>query len=217
MAATAAPCSFATRSPCWRKTAARRRPPAVVPMDLRRRLLGSRHWLVASSLTDLARARLELSDRGEAQSLSGQAAAILQPYCSGLNARATGERRSAREVCTDLNELRRNLAKPAQAREPKPRAVRVQTQVGTVYRAQLGSRQDAQEASRELKKIQTRLRSSLGQLPAHLETVDLGTKGIWHRLQFGDFSTYDEARALCDRIKRQEGDDCWVAGPISIR
>ena len=88
---------------------------------------------------------------------------------------------------------------------------------GIVFRAQLGARRDAAEASTELAKMQHTFAELLADQAAHIESVRLEGRGTWHRLQFGDFASKAEAKALCDAVKRRYGVDCWVAGPIELR
>lgn len=109
----------------------------------------------------------------------------------------------------------RPVADPASS-APVPRASpppRTRAAPSIVYRAQLGARRDLAEASAELQKMQRNLGEILARQPAHIESVRLEGQGLWHRLQFGDFASKREAKALCDAVKRR-GLDCWVAGPI---
>ena len=111
---------------------------------------------------------------------------------------------------------RRPPATSAETRSTRPtnQAQPRKAPTRSVFRVQMGARQDADEAAKDLKTIQSRYRDLIGTLPAHIETVRLEGRGVWHRLQYGDFATKSEARALCDAIKRRHGQDCWVAGPI---
>lgn len=52
-----------------------------------------------------------------------------------------------------------------------------------------------QNAQNELKRLR-----SLG-FEAYIETVDLGTKGVWHRANVGHYSTRDEARQALNNYK----------------
>lgn len=191
-------------------------------LDLRRRLLGNNHWVVAESLSDLALLLYRRGRADEARGLTDRAADLLQPYCGALNAEADGVRRSARELCRDTRTLQQRLARaaaeppPGKSRvpEPTPESVRVEApSEAAVYRVQLAARKDPDEARRELEKLRRRHPELLGRLASHLETADLGRKGTWYRLQFGAFRAYDPARTLCDELLRAGEPDCWVAGP----
>ena len=194
-------------------------------LELRRSLLGDRHWVVAVSLSDLALLQFRRGNYDPARRLADQAAGLLEPYCGALNAEAEGVRRSARELCRDTKTLQQRLVKAAQdadpgsdpsrtmVPEPQPESVQVQSNgpIGT-FRVQLAARQDADLARQELAEFQQRFPQLLGTLDGRLETVDLGAKGIWHRLQFGAFDSRQQARNLCDALLQQGLADCWVAG-----
>ncbi len=203
-------------------------------LELRRNLLGDRHWVVAVSLSDLALLEFRRGNYDPAQRLADQAAALLEPYCGALNAEAEGVRRSARELCRDTKTLQQRLAKAAEntdpspdssralVPEPQPESVQVSSRQVSgkqgqssgrtgVFRVQLAARQDADLAQQELADFQQRFPQLLGTLEGRLETVDLGAKGIWHRLQFGTFDARQKARDLCEALLQQGLADCWVA------
>ena len=43
----------------------------------------------------------------------------------------------------------------------------------------------------------------------NVQRADLGKKGVWFRLQVGDFANHDLASELCDQLKKG-GDDCFL-------
>lgn len=94
------------------------------------------------------------------------------------------------------------------APEPAPRTV-LPRAAGPRYRAQLASREDRLEARRTAIELRDRHPRLLDDLPAHVETVDLGGQGIWHRVQFGDFPERLDALRLCRDFAELE-QECWV-------
>lgn len=196
-------------------------------LDIRQRLLGPNHWLVAVSQSDLALVLGRQGRLADALDQATRAAAILSPYCSGLTAEATGERRSARELCRDTETLRGQLRQrlageraseaarvaqstPTASAEPDPQPVR--TRPGAVvYRAQVASRGDGAAAEAEGREILARHSALLHDQALHIETVDLGQKGQWHRIQFGAFASPQSARQLCRALLDRGLTECLVA------
>ncbi|MCG8456497.1 MAG: tetratricopeptide repeat protein [Holophagales bacterium] len=91
--------------------------------------------------------------------------------------------------------------------EPPPQAVQV---VGQIFRAQLASREDLEQARSDQAALRQRYPAQLEGTPGHIETIDLGAKGIWHRIQFGNYPTRERARDLCRALKSAGWADCWV-------
>ena len=181
--------------------------------ELRRQLLGPSHWLVAFSLSDLAHVVEQLGRDAEALDLATRAAVVLAPYCQGLSAGTSGGTRNAQEVCLETEQLRRRLkgeSTDAPAQEPAPQTVNMRPG-GTVYRAQVLSREDPDLARAAMRQLRDRYDDLLRNVPAHIETIDLGEKGIWYRLQFGDFAGRSGARDLCQKLLDRGWNDCWVS------
>ncbi|MEO1366986.1 MAG: tetratricopeptide repeat protein [Acidobacteriota bacterium] len=181
-------------------------------LDLRTRLLGPTHWLVAVSTSDLARTVASLGRSEEALDLATRAAAVLAPYCQGLSAQAEGEPRSAQELCLSTEDLRARLkgdGGAAPKAEPSPQSVDVRSG-GTVYRAQVLAREDPDLAAASERDLRRRYGDLLDGVAAHIETIDLGADGIWYRLQFGDFPRRSAALTLCEQLLGRGWNDCWV-------
>jgi cell division septation protein DedD len=85
-------------------------------------------------------------------------------------------------------------------------------QVGQVIpgiRVQLAAVKNADEAAPEWSRLQQALGGQLDGLVLTVESVDLGTKGIYHRIQAGPFPDKAAAAAKCESIK-QMNHDCLV-------
>jgi len=85
---------------------------------------------------------------------------------------------------------------PAPAKTPQP------AQPFSLHVASFKTRRFAEN---EIKRLR------LLDFDAYLETVDLGTKGIWHRVKIGHYTTRDEARqALQDYIRKHPGAEALI-------
>jgi len=85
-------------------------------------------------------------------------------------------------------------------------------QVGQVIpgiRIQLAAVKNADEATPEWGRLQKALLGQLDGMVLTVESVDLGTKGIYHRIQAGPFDDKASAAAKCELIK-QMNHDCLV-------
>ena len=85
-------------------------------------------------------------------------------------------------------------------------------QVGQVIpgiRIQLAAVKNADEATPEWARLQKTLGTQLDGLVLTVESVDLGTKGIYHRIQAGPFPDKAAAAAKCAVIKQMQ-QDCLV-------
>lgn len=67
------------------------------------------------------------------------------------------------------------------------------------YLVQLGSYPDMTLAQKEMKKTQTKFASSLGKVSLKLTKADLGSKGIYYRVQSEPLSD-EQARAICAEL-----------------
>ncbi len=76
-------------------------------------------------------------------------------------------------------------------------------------RIQLASLRDPVAAEREFLRLQARFPEILGGRRLYLEQVDLGDKGLFHRVQFGPFRSRTAAEEACARL-RQRQQDCLV-------
>ncbi len=85
-----------------------------------------------------------------------------------------------------------------------------------LYRVQLGSCQERVRAEQDLARFREVHSALLGALPARVDRVDLGAKGVWYRIQFGEFRSRPEAESLCRRLEKR-GQDCLIAVGGRIR
>jgi hypothetical protein len=76
-------------------------------------------------------------------------------------------------------------------------------------RHQLAAVKNADEATPEWSRLQKELGTQLDGLVLTVESVDLGTKGIYHRIQAGPFADKSAAAAKCEIIKQMKH-DCLV-------
>lgn len=70
------------------------------------------------------------------------------------------------------------------------------------YRIQLASMKSQELVKQEWKRLKSENEAALGHLSAQFNRVDLGAKkGVFFRLQAGDFADRSEAQNACDRLK----------------
>ncbi len=103
-------------------------------------------------------------------------------------------------------EWRHATAAPALA---APAAVGTIGQVIPGIRIQLAAVKTPEEAQKEWTRLRHALGDALGGLSLTVEGVDLGAKGIFHRIQAGPFPDKAAAAAKCTAIKALK-QDCLV-------
>lgn len=82
------------------------------------------------------------------------------------------------------------------------------TAVGN-YRIQLASLKTEADARKTWKRLSGKYKDILGPLAFHLEKIDLGTKGVYYRVQAGPFTAKADAKDICTKLKA-EGQQCLV-------
>ena len=103
-------------------------------------------------------------------------------------------------------------APPAQAKVSPATSASPSTQKvhsNTVYRAQVRSSKLRAEADEELTAMQNNHPDLLRDLPARVVRADLGERGVWYRVQFGEFTDPSIGRHLCKQLE-ERGLSCWV-------
>jgi cell division septation protein DedD len=86
------------------------------------------------------------------------------------------------------------------AAAPAPAAAKIGEVVPGI-RIQLAAVKKAEEAPKEWKRLKKTLGDQLSGLSLTVESVDLGAKGVFHRIQAGPFSDKAAAAAKCAAIK----------------
>ncbi|WP_374372284.1 SPOR domain-containing protein [Dongia sp.] len=94
------------------------------------------------------------------------------------------------------------------APEPPPSS----NALSSSFRIQLASVPNEGDVAGEWTRLKKRIGAPLANLELHVEQADLGSKGIYHRLQAGPFATRQEAVDACSTVK-SSGADCLVVGP----
>ncbi|MEM9599310.1 MAG: tetratricopeptide repeat protein, partial [Acidobacteriota bacterium] len=176
-------------------------------LDLRRRLLGPRHWLTALTAKDLGVVQEQQGRIAEALGSTATAAAALGNRCG---ASGSDPPTYVADLCSDLAVLRRRLERATPTRgAPAPPT----TDVAGGHWTQLAARDSAAGAREEIRALGLRFPALLGALPSRVERVDLGDRGTWHRVQYGGFTTRAEAVVLCEALAAAGWGDCFVPRP----
>ena len=102
----------------------------------------------------------------------------------------------------------KTTASAASATGAQPTANDLPTAPGN-YRVQLASLKTEADANNAWKLLSNKYKDLLGPLSVHLEKADLGTKGVYYRVQAGPFSDRATARDICVKLKAK-GQQCLV-------
>ncbi len=82
----------------------------------------------------------------------------------------------------------------------------------SAFRIQIAAHRSAANAAASWAKMRKAHGAIIGSLTPHTERVDLGTRGIFFRVQAGNFKTAGEARAICGKLKAK-GQGCIIVRP----
>ena len=203
-------------------------------LEIQRKIFGESHFSLAMSLRNLASLYLRQGRNEEAVVATRQMDAVLDANCDldrGLE--RTADQRTA---CRDARLMHRQLARQLQLGDdgssappatppvatpsttgstppPPPAAGSAPPPVpttGPVYRAQVKAYQERSHADGDVPHLIARFPALLSGVRPHVVRADLGDKGIWYRIQFGDFPTQGEASRLCRALEEAGHDGCWV-------
>lgn len=87
---------------------------------------------------------------------------------------------------------------------PKPAPIPTKKGLRNGYRLQLASMRSPELAKREWNRLKTKYRGVFNALTPHFSRVDLGAKkGIYYRVQAGDFVSKAKAENICRHIKNK--------------
>ena len=146
-----------------------------------------------------------------------RAKAILDAQCTGGQASADFCR-NARDVHGDL--AKRLAASAGTAAAPVASATTSGREAAAaaasgvigprIFRAQVAARRDRQAAERELEELRREHPELLAGIPARIVRADLGERGVWHRIQVGEFASSSQGEALCAALSRLGREGCWV-------
>lgn len=126
-----------------------------------------------------------------------------------VKAAAAPEKPAAVKTETAKIAVKTETAKPAPVKTAeKPAAAPAPAKKGGIY-IQLGAYRDLKAAKADWAMLQKKYPQSLGKLSMHLETADLGAKGVYHRLQ-SQVASEDKARQICTVMKQSGNPDCMV-------
>ncbi len=81
---------------------------------------------------------------------------------------------------------------------------------GKIYRSQVAARDGREEAEQLLHELRDAYPQLIGSVPATIVRVDLGERGIWYRIQIGEFAKVSEAKTLCSDLVDRGHDGCWA-------
>jgi len=133
--------------------------------------------------------------------------------------RATAEAESNQAAAGYQAPAPETTAEPVAATPAPVEAQPAETQVAALpsseapsgIRLQLASVPNEADVDGEWQRLQKRLGNALDGQQLQVERADLGTKGVFYRLQIGPFADRSAAKAACKEIKAAGG-DCLLVG-----
>lgn len=165
---------------------------------------------------------LSLAARGASPGVSR---VIAETNQSIVGQRMTAEQRAAAQAQSDQAAAGYQVAPVAASPEPAPEpaveapaAVEPQVAVlppaepAKVIRLQLASVRKEADVEGEWQRLKKRIGAPLANQELQVERADLGTKGVFFRLQIGPFADRETALGTCKDIKAAGG-DCLLVGP----
>ncbi|MBI1272671.1 MAG: hypothetical protein GC131_01110 [Alphaproteobacteria bacterium] len=133
----------------------------------------------------------------------------VEPEASVEKPVATEEPKEAEKPAAKVEEKPPEAAKPEPAKTSESTS-KQQVQKGST-RVQLAAFPDASKAKAELARLQKKYSGALGDVKLLVIRADLGSKGVYYRIQSPGISTKDAER-ICTDIKAQKG-GCLVVKP----
>jgi hypothetical protein len=141
------------------------------------------------------------SATGQGQSTTGQATTGQAGGTQTATAAPSAPAATDTQGATAADQAGSGAAAPAPANDAP-------TAAGN-YRVQLAALKTEADAKTAWKRLAAKYPDILGPLALHLEKVDLGTKGIYYRVQAGPFTDKNAARDICTKLK-PKGQPCLV-------
>jgi cell division septation protein DedD len=159
--------------------------------------------ILAETNRDAVAKRLSASERAQAETLI----ASWQPSASQTFASAgatTPEAPATETAPVAAAPVETPAATPTEVASAAMEPAATETAAGESpagIRIQLASVPGEDQAAGEWKRLQRKYASALGNLALTVETADLGTKGVYHRVQAGPFADKASAKAKCAELK----------------
>lgn len=150
---------------------------------------------------------------GNTRSVIGQTGA---PVDLRFGAKEPG---TTREVIQDAPKITKpvepTFRKPIETPPPRPAPVQTpsytpQTSGSGDFYVQLGAVKSMEDADGVWLRAQKNAPNLFNSVSKYVQTVDLGAKGVWHRVQAGRFDSRADASDFCTQFKNRGG-DCIVA------
>jgi len=97
------------------------------------------------------------------------------------------------------------IVPPRKAKAATMLAQSVNSKSSKIYRVQIASMRTPELANKEWQRLQNGNRPLLGKLKPHFVRVDLGAKkGVFYRVQAGQFANRDQARKMCKLLNQSK-------------
>jgi hypothetical protein len=109
-------------------------------------------------------------------------------------------------AAAETTEIKAPAVAPPAAKTTTVKAVKA------MFRIQISAHRSAARAAASWEKLRRAHGAIVGSLIPHTERADLGKRGIYFRVQAGNFKTAAEARAVCAKLKAKR-QDCVIVRP----
>ncbi len=149
---------------------------------------------------------------GQRMTAEQRAAAVAESNQTATGYQAPAEATASTEPVAAEPALPETQA-PAEAQTPAETQVAAlpNSDTPTGIRLQLAAVSNEDDVDGEWQRLQNRLGDALADRQLQVERADLGSKGIFYRLQIGPFADRATAKAACNDIKAAGGDCLLVA------
>jgi hypothetical protein len=114
--------------------------------------------------------------------------------------------RPKQAAAAETTETKASAVEPPAAKTATVKAVKA------MFRIQISAHRSAARAAASWERLRRAHGAIVGSLIPHTERADLGKRGIYFRVQAGNFKTAAEARAVCAKLKAKR-QDCVIVRP----
>ncbi len=175
-------------------------------LEIQEKAFGSGHASIAVALVNLSSLHHKQGRTQDALAEASRAETILDGQCAAGDANKQSFCRSALQI---HRELKDRLATPGAENALSEPVATAGSVPDRIYRAQVAANRDREGAEADLEALRQTHPVITG-LRFRIARADLGDKGVWYRIQLGEFPTGAQAQALCSELARLGHEGCFV-------
>ena len=148
-----------------------------------------------------------------AEAMKSTTPAAVKPPVQAATVAAVEKTTAQKPAPAKIAPEKTTVAKTAVVKASRPKTLVAKTapvrKLKWPYRIQMASYRTAKRAAAVWQSLLKAHGEILGSLIPHTERIDLGKRGVYHRVQAGDFNSAGAAKAACAKLKAK-GQDCIV-------